>query len=764
MVLTRVISIKNVGRFRNSAHTPNPPLAKFTLLYGANGYGKTTLCSVLRSIESGDTAPLVGRKTLGSTTPQEIDLLFADGPKRLRGNAWSDTAPNISVFDGVFIAQNVHSGDVVDIAHKRNLYRVIVGREGVGLAEEEQALAEQARATQTELTSAERVVQGLVPRGMPLRDFLNLPALPDIDGKIEAQRQTVAGLMQADAIRTRPELSPLAVPAIPDTMADLLRKSIEGVSADAEARLAAHLEGHRMQTNGERWLAEGAAYVADDSCPYCGRDGLADLPLVRSYQAHFSEAYAALQNELSALRDTVERVSGPALQGQLWTLMAQNAASVEFWRAHCEINGAQFPDLEAALRNLDHARGALLRLIDRKLGSPLEPITDAPELAEAARQFTEVGAAVGSYNSAVSVANGAIGARKATTAATDLASAQAELALFEATERRHEPETARACTEYVQFDEEKKELERQKTEVREQLEAHCIEVVQPYENRINYYLDLFNAGFKIVRTGHGYPGGIAASTYQLSINETHVELGDGRTPADRPSFKNTLSVGDRATLALSFFLAHLERESDLAERIVVFDDPFSSQDAFRRHQTLYEIMRAANGCAQVVVLSHDANFLQQLWQKCPTTDRVALQIIYHPATGSKLALFNLDDACRGRARAELDDLLAFRATGAGNLREIIKKLRVVLETYYRSNFPGAFLPEDNLGGILQKIRAGGDQHPANSHYETLERINDYTANYHHGEDPSGALEPVLDQTELMGYVNTTLKIVNALPA
>jgi len=76
MMLTRVISIKNVGRFRNSAHTPNSPLAKYTLIYGANGYGKTTLCSVLRSIESGDTAPLVGRKTLGSTTAQEIDLLF----------------------------------------------------------------------------------------------------------------------------------------------------------------------------------------------------------------------------------------------------------------------------------------------------------------------------------------------------------------------------------------------------------------------------------------------------------------------------------------------------------------------------------------------------------------------------------------------------------------------------------------------------------------------------------------------------------------
>jgi hypothetical protein len=42
---------------------------------------------------------------------------------------------------------------------------------------------------------------------------------------------------------------------------------------------------------------------------------------------------------------------------------------------------------------------------------------------------------------------------------------------------------------------------------------------------------------------------------------------------------------------VSFFLAHLEREIDLAERIVVFDDPFSSQDGFRRRQTLYEIIR-----------------------------------------------------------------------------------------------------------------------------------------------------------------------------
>jgi hypothetical protein len=174
-------------------------------------------------------------------------------------------------------------------------------------------------------------------------------------------------------------------------------------------------------------------------------------------------------------------------------------------------------------------------------------------------------------------------------------------------------------------------------------------------------------------------------------------------------------------------------------------------------------MRVGNTSAQVIVLSHDAQFLKQLWEKFSVDDRAALQITYSHSTGSKLNVFDLDMACRGRAAAELDDLMAFRASGAGNLREIIKKLRVVLETHFRSAYPGSFLATDNLGDILRKIRDGGDAHPAFASYEDLDRINDYTADYHHGEDPRGASEPPLDQQELLGFVNLTLKIVNALP-
>ena len=54
----------------------------------------------------------------------------------------------------------------------------------------------------------------------------------------------------------------------------------------------------------------------------------------------------------------------------------------------------------------------------------------------------------------------------------------------------------------------------------------------------------------------------------------------------RPSFSNTLSSGDKITLALAFFLAQLEHLPDESSQVVIFDDPFNSQDNFRKGWTV----------------------------------------------------------------------------------------------------------------------------------------------------------------------------------
>ena len=98
------------------------------------------------------------------------------------------------------------------------------------------------------------------------------------------------------------------------------------------------------------------------------------------------------------------------------------------------------------------------------------------------------------------------------------------------------------------------------------------------------------------------------------------------------------------------------------------------------------------------------------------------------------------------------------------LLNIIRKMRVVLETHCRTTYPASFVAEDWLGEIVRKTCEGGDTHPAAPLYDELDQINDYTTQYHHGEDMADATPDQIDPTELSGYTKRTLKIVNALQA
>lgn len=761
-MLRKIIGIKNVGRFRNSAAPGTPQLAKHTFIAGANGYGKTTLCAVLRSLQTGDPTHILGRKTLGTADAPTIELLLDGGQARFDGAAWSATKPEIAIFDGVFVAENVYSGEVVDIEHKRNLYRVIVGDAGVGLAAQDADLAAESRAKTGEISTASKAVQPHVPAGMKLDAFIALPQATDIAVQIEAQARSVDALRQAGALRTRPALSEFAISGLPADFTELLDRTIDDIAQDAEQRLSSHLAAHCMMGSGGNWIADGLSH-ADDTCPFCGQD-IRGLPLIAAFRAVFSERYKALAREIAAVKAGVERDMGEAALARLSTRAEQNNGSVEFWQKYCAIEAPALALPVEAVEAIRVLAAAAIGLLDRKAAAPLDPITPDEDFTAARAAYDRAAAAIAAANTAIRAANVVITDKKTTADGGDLTAAEAELARLRAIQTRHRADVSGLCDAYTKLCGEKDAIEARKETVRKQLDAHTKTVVKPYERRINDYLAAFNAGFSITETKHAYPGGVAASSYQLVINDTAVDLGDSKTPGDRPSFKNTLSAGDRTTLALAFFLAHLERDTEAARKLVVFDDPFNSQDSFRRRQTVHEITKVARKCAQVIVLSHDATFLKQVWDKSPAADRVALSIADHRAQGSKIMPLELEHACRGRTATDIDDLQTYVTTGAGGLLDVVRKLRVVLETHCRTTYPGSFLAGDWLGEIVRKIREGGDAHPAQALYDELDQINGYTGQYHHGENMVDATPDQIDPSELTGFARRTLRIVNALQA
>ena len=138
---------------------------KYTLFYAGNGRGKTTLCAMLRSLQTSDASHLLKRRSFQAAIPQEVQLILDTASfGEVFGGAWSAKAEDLHIFDQHFINANVHGGNEIAIDHRRNFYRVVVGPAGVALAEAIDALDLAATAKQTEITNEEEGVAAACPR------------------------------------------------------------------------------------------------------------------------------------------------------------------------------------------------------------------------------------------------------------------------------------------------------------------------------------------------------------------------------------------------------------------------------------------------------------------------------------------------------------------------------------------------------------------------------------------------------------------------
>jgi len=759
-MLQKVISIKNVGRFRHSAASGDVTFRRYTLICAENGRGKTTLCAILRSLLTNSPAYILGRKTLGSLEQPEVQLLLSTGNTTFRNGAWSASFQDIAIFDGSFVTENVFAGDVVETEQRRNLYRVIIGAPGVTWAARVNELDNQIRAKNNEIRDARARLQGHMPPSMTVDAFVALPQDADIDAKIAAKEQELQAVQRATQLQQRHGLVAISVPLFPASFAQLLAKTFASVAANAEQRVSEHLARHRMQARGENWLTEGLRYVTDDACPFCGQL-LTGISLIQAYNDFFSREYHALSNEVTELGRQINAAIGERIAAAIQQTLLQNANSVEFWHPYCTFVPPALLDADRVNDILSTLDRAAQTLLNTKAATPLAAVPPDDSFTRALQAFETLRTSIANYNAAVASANAIIDAKKRETGATSVRAVESLIITLKAQKSRHTDEVNDLCVVDARLQQEKNSLENDKIQAREQLDLHTQQVITLYGESINHYLERINAGFRITPPTHNYRGGSPSTSYQIIINQHAVELGDSATPADRPSFRNTLSAGDRGTLALAFFLAQLEHDANRTQKVVVIDDPFSSLDGFRRNHTAHQLYRCGERCAQMIVLSHEPTFLKLLWDRCPSGETKCLQLARLGEDNTTIAEWDIERAVQARYRADLDALSAFFSLGNGDPRDVIQKLRPVLESFCRNLYPAQFAEQDMMGDIVRKIRTAGASHPFATIVDELDEINIYCRRYHHGESPQTALEAI-DNTELLAYVKRTLKIVGNL--
>ena len=176
-MIQKIISIKKIGRFNDCKAAGDVSFRKCNLIFAENGRGKTTFCSILRSLQTGEPAYILGRQTLGDTeNPPEVEIRLDGDNAVFKNGSWNRQVPDLTIFDLTFVNRNVFSGDSVEIGHRKNLYNIIIGKKGVDLANQVNAIDKGIDEKNSELRSAKVAIQAQIPEGlMDVEAFLDLP-------------------------------------------------------------------------------------------------------------------------------------------------------------------------------------------------------------------------------------------------------------------------------------------------------------------------------------------------------------------------------------------------------------------------------------------------------------------------------------------------------------------------------------------------------------------------------------------------------------
>jgi wobble nucleotide-excising tRNase len=759
-MLEKLISVKNVGKFTNYNCQGDVTFRKLTLIYAGNGHGKTTLCDILRSLHTGDGRYISGRETLGSTGQPTVKLLLNNQPRTFANGKWDQDAREFLIFDASFVHENVHAGEQVTHAHKKNLYRIIIGDSGVSLARAVSELDTQLREATRDVGAKTTAVLAFAPTGMSARDFMALRPVEDIDTLIPQKTTELQALESAAAIQAKPSLRELStLPQFPADYTSLLATTLEGISADVAATVVAHMSTHTAGVT-EAWLSEGLRFVKANSCPFCGQS-LAGIPLLVAFSAYFGGAYKAHMQRISGMITAIaERFGAQSQVLAIQHTVLHNANTCQGWQPLLTLKAPAF-DFDAVSAAIDGIRAAALDLLTAKKQAPFDALSLSDDVRTAQARYAEAQAAVAAYNAAISQLNKAIELTKTATQAGNLLAVQRELARLHATRRRYDTDAVAACEALLNAEAHKKSVEKQKEEAKISLETFTTSVFDKYQDRMNRLLENFGAGFQIGDTKGRFVGGSPSSQYCVVINNKLIDIGESENPPQEQCFRNTLSAGDKSTLAFSFFIATVEKDSALADKILVFDDPFTSQDHSRRTWTQQLITTLSNAAKQVIVLSHDPSFLKLLYDGASGNPVKTLQLGGWGPHGSKVTEWDVAAATQASYIEFFRILAAYIHQGTGDKRQVAQTIRLLLEYYLRLKLPASFAENEWLGDMIQKIRECTD--PTNPlHYAQpilgeLTHINDYAKKYHHSVPGSATAH--VDDAEVRTYAARAITLV-----
>ena len=768
-MLKKVVSIKNVGKFVDYQASGKVNFSKMALIYAENGRGKTTLSTIFRSLGTNRAEYILGRRSLGISDDENItiSILTDDGMAQFDSattKAWDKVIKNIEIFDSIFVNENVFSGDYVDIEHQRGLYLFVVGEDNVERAKKIEEIDQKIRDLNTKIREQETEVKNLIQGNLSVPDFVSLPN--DLNGQIalEQKEKELRDFKESAEISQKAYLRKIELPSIVlSEIVNIMSQTIESLSSEAEKRTLEHIKKYHM-LDGETWLRDGVTHLQDDTCPFCGQD-IRTSNVINAFRNYFDESYSELKKHIGDNLSIYQATFSESKLRDFQKDVLENNTLIEFWKDFISLTTLPQIDFDVFQEMWDRLRSELTLQFEEKLRSPLEKVNISESLSTTVSAYEILHENVKAYNEIGAEVNSKIKGVKDKIALADEKILNTEIMQLRNQLTRYSSAGVSECNKLTSLNADKVKLEDEKTKEKATLDNETKSMLDKYQKKINYHLDQIGVSFRIEKTKPSYKGGKPSSSYQIVINGVPVGLGE-REVLEQPGFKNTLSDGDKTTLAFGLFLAKLDFDEKLSEKIIVFDDPVNSLDRYRKDYTREQIERVSKIAKQVIAMSHDQYFLRDLWERLDRSNTTTLWIA-RSGNSSHIQEWNIEqetDSDYIRNYRQITKYLDLGSKTADDMRSVCRCIRPALEGYLRQKYPLDFYANEWLGEFIRKVRHSSSTdrlYPMmqNNIIDEIETVCEYSGKYHHKQNLNYENEPIDDDT-LKSYVNRALKIIH----
>jgi|GEM_PF-1592713 len=710
-MLKRIKLIQGIGGYK-SVRGSGFELAKVNIIYGENRNGKSTLCDILRSLESNSPELILDRKVIpnDATIPPKVDVLFdTNGTKHVacfKDNIWQSVEPQSSklyVFDQSFIHRNVITGQKQERHNSENVTSFILGEANTILYAK---LAELNSSVRDERSNLNAIEKQLATHGIANAQEYSDSALPQqtkveleaqARGQKEREQQIAATIQNVDAIKQRAILATIAtqadyVPTI-DKINSAITSSLQNVHQSALSSLEDHVTNHVNNSSSFKgWAAQGIAFTKDDSCPFCGQGLLDDAKsLLTSYQQIFNTEFDDFNRNTKQqldqlrqpflIRDQKENI-GKLHQSNLTTISTYHEPEISAHPLSELISMLQqrHDELLVAYDMLENDRQAAINfwipILNKKYDVPYDAL-EAIDFSALVGKMLTYNRAIYDYWLECKKINTLLTNYKNSVEASQLRidmgtvtnSHNATMSLIERIDL--EPLCATYKAKALEVSGLKINYDQRKTELE-----------QSQSQYLNNYFDLVNQLFTALGSNDFEIIKVANNRGRQVVYELRIKFKGQDIPINKINF--IFSESDRRALALCIFLAKILALSpeDKAKAILVLDDPVTSFDNERITLILNKFDELIRQVKQLIITTHYKGMASKAVRKFK---QIAKSIkLIQGANGIEMIAVENDNMMASDHDVAFDRIKAFASRASND--NIITELRPFLEEEIRNRY------------------------------------------------------------------------------